>query len=71
MSIQEAGVHLELTIVDTPGFGDVVDNTNWLVGGDQGTMAPILFNVRSDACTCTCIFTCCMYVSFFCTGGQQ
>ncbi len=31
VSIQEGGVHLELTIVDTPGFGDVVDNSNWLV----------------------------------------
>ena len=29
--IQEGGVHLELTVVDTPGFGDIVDNSNWLV----------------------------------------
>lgn len=27
--IQEGGVHLDLTLVDTPGFGDVVDNTDW------------------------------------------
>ena len=27
--IEENGVRLELTVVDTPGFGDVVDNTNW------------------------------------------
>ena len=27
--LQEEGVRLELTVVDTPGFGDVVDNTNW------------------------------------------
>lgn len=27
--IQEGGVRLELTVVDTPGFGDVVDNSNW------------------------------------------
>lgn len=26
--IEENGVRLELTVVDTPGFGDVVDNTN-------------------------------------------
>ena len=26
--IQEGGVHLELTVVDTPGFGDIVDNSN-------------------------------------------
>ena len=29
MHIDENGVRLELTVVDTPGFGDVVDNTNW------------------------------------------
>lgn len=28
VSIQEGGVHLELTVVDSPGFGDVVDNTD-------------------------------------------
>lgn len=28
VTIQEGGVHLELTMVDTPGFGDVVDNSN-------------------------------------------
>lgn len=31
VKIQEGGVHLDLTLVDTPGFGDVVDNSNWLV----------------------------------------
>ncbi|CAI8016184.1 Septin-7 [Geodia barretti] len=25
--VQEGGVHLELTVIDTPGFGDVVDNS--------------------------------------------
>ena len=29
VKIQEGGVRLELTVVDTPGFGDVVDNSNW------------------------------------------
>lgn len=29
--VQEGGVFLELTLVDTPGFGDVVDNSNWYV----------------------------------------
>lgn len=32
--IQEGGVHLELTVVDTPGFGDIVDNSNWLACHD-------------------------------------
>ena len=27
--VQEGGVHLSLTLVDTPGFGDVVDNSQW------------------------------------------
>ncbi|XP_064598710.1 septin-7-like isoform X2 [Liolophura sinensis] len=28
VSLKENGVHLKLTIVDTPGFGDAVDNSN-------------------------------------------
>ncbi len=31
VQVQEGGVHLNLTLVDTPGFGDVVDNSNWYV----------------------------------------
>ena len=27
--LKEKGVNLTLTIVDTPGFGDAVDNSNW------------------------------------------
>lgn len=27
--LKEGGVQLKLTVVDTPGFGDSVDNTNW------------------------------------------
>jgi septin 7 len=30
--LKENGVNLTLTVVDTPGFGDAVDNSNWLVG---------------------------------------
>lgn len=29
--IKENGVSLRLTIDDTPGFGDAVDNTDWYV----------------------------------------
>lgn len=29
MDIEEKGVKLKLTIVDTPGFGDAVNNTEW------------------------------------------
>ena len=27
----EGGVSLKLTLVDTPGFGDAIDNTKWWV----------------------------------------
>lgn len=27
--LKENGVQLNLTTVDTPGFGDAVDNSNW------------------------------------------
>ena len=27
--LKEGGVRLQLTMVDTPGFGDNVDNTDW------------------------------------------
>ena len=29
--LKENGVNLTLTVVDTPGFGDAVDNSNWYV----------------------------------------
>ena len=31
VDIEEKGVRLRLTIVDTPGFGDAVNNTEWYV----------------------------------------
>lgn len=29
ISIEEKGIKLRLTIIDTPGFGDAIDNTEW------------------------------------------
>ena len=29
VDIEEKGVKLRLTVVDTPGFGDAVDNRQW------------------------------------------
>lgn len=29
VDIEEKGVKLKLTIVDTPGFGDAVNNSEW------------------------------------------
>jgi len=34
--LKENGVNLLLTVVDTPGFGDAVDNSNWLVNKQPG-----------------------------------
>ena len=31
VDIEERGVKLRLTVVDTPGFGDAVDNRQWCV----------------------------------------
>lgn len=31
VDIEEKGVKLKLTIVDTPGFGDAVNNTEWYI----------------------------------------
>lgn len=33
--IEEKGIKLRLTIVDTPGFGDAVNNTDWYVSGKR------------------------------------
>lgn len=32
VDIEEKGVKLKLTIVDTPGFGDAVNNNEWWAG---------------------------------------
>lgn len=29
VGIEEKGIKLRLTIIDTPGFGDAVNNTEW------------------------------------------
>ena len=29
VEIEERGVKLRLTVVDTPGFGDAMDSTDW------------------------------------------
>lgn len=29
VGIEEKGIKLRLTIIDTPGFGDAVNNTKW------------------------------------------
>lgn len=34
VDIEEKGVKLKLTIVDTPGFGDAVNNTEWYKSSD-------------------------------------
>lgn len=29
VGIEEKGIRLRLTIIDTPGFGDAINNTKW------------------------------------------
>lgn len=31
VEIEERGVKVRLTVVDTPGYGDAIDNTDWFV----------------------------------------
>lgn len=31
VEIEEKGIKLKLTVVDTPGFGDAIDNSVWFV----------------------------------------
>lgn len=38
VDIEEKGVKLRLTIVDTPGFGDAVNNTEWCGERDVGVL---------------------------------
>ena len=40
VDIEEKGVKLRLTIVDTPGFGDAVNNTEWCVPWRGGGVSP-------------------------------
>jgi len=42
MEIEERGVKLRLTIVDTPGFNDAVDATHWYSYGDYVTFRCVL-----------------------------
>jgi septin 3/9/12 len=37
--VEENGVHLRLNIVDTPGYGDQVNNENWYVRKAEMTFA--------------------------------
>ena len=33
VDIEEKGIKLKLTVVDTPGYGDAIDNSNWYTNG--------------------------------------
>lgn len=46
VDIEEKGVKLKLTIVDTPGFGDAVNNTEWYI------LKP-LYSQSTERYTCT------------------
>lgn len=38
--IEEGGVKMKLTVVDTPGFGDQINNDNWWVFPTPGSLKP-------------------------------
>lgn len=40
--LEEGGVKMKLTVIDTPGFGDQINNDNWWVVGfpNPGSLKP-------------------------------
>ena len=46
MTLKEGGVTLRLTCVDTPGFGDAVDNTDWYVGNIDRRLHLLMCHVK-------------------------
>ncbi len=70
VDIEEKGVKLKLTIVDTPGFGDAVNNNEWWAGGPAGlTRASFCCSLKftepwgavtadCDVCVFLCVCVC-------------
>lgn len=58
VDIEEKGVKLKLTIVDTPGFGDAVNNTEWYMSYQQNTPRPLGVRLHATASTAEhpCVF---------------
>lgn len=58
VDIEEKGVKLKLTIVDTPGFGDAVNNTEWYTSYQQNTPCPLGVRLHATASTAEhpCVF---------------
>ena len=66
VDIEDRGVRLRLTVVDTPGFGDAVNNNDWYVRVCVRACAHAcaLVCVRV-VCACVCVRVCacvCAYV---------
>lgn len=55
VDIEEKGVKLKLTIVDTPGFGDAVNNTEWCVLYPQSALEISEENPPVGCCCCRCL----------------
>lgn len=55
VDIEEKGVKLKLTIVDTPGFGDAVNNTEWYMLNQRNALENSEKNpsLACAACSCT------------------
>lgn len=41
MEIEERGVKLRLTVVDTPGYGDAIDSQDWCVSVSLHMLIPL------------------------------
>ena len=54
VDIEDRGVRLRLTVVDTPGFGDAVNNNDWYVC--ERTCVCVC--VRAHVCVCVCVCVC-------------
>ena len=52
VDIEDRGVRLRLTVVDTPGFGDAVNNNDWYV------CVCVCVCVCARACMCVCARAC-------------
>ena len=64
VDIEDRGVRLRLTVVDTPGFGDAVNNNDWYVRVCVCVCMRACVRVRARVCVrvCACVRVVCARV---------
>ena len=70
VDIEDRGVRLRLTVVDTPGFGDAVNNNDWYVCVCVCACVYVCVRVCVRACVCilcVCVCACVHARAFVCT----